>query len=109
MAACFQYPEEWDGLGGFKEGGSAPQHSLLFPNDVFQAGDHELRAQRAEAKPRAPGLQRWDDLGQVVTDEAETGVFCELFDHWPGERALDIRGPRRAMCGPPAEREVQAG
>lgn len=49
---------------------------------MLQPGDHLIRGQRAEAEPGAPGLQSWDDLGQVVADETEASVFCELLDHW---------------------------
>lgn len=48
---------------------------------MLQPGDHLIWGQRAEAEPGAPGLQSWDDLGQVVADETETSVFCKLLDH----------------------------
>lgn len=54
---------------------------LLFFYDMFQAGNHEFRCQGTKPEPRTPRLQGRDDLGQIVTDEAESGIFSEFLNH----------------------------
>lgn len=55
--------------------------SLLFLLDnVLQSRHHLVWRERAEAEPGAARLQGWDDLGQVVADQAESSVFCELLN-----------------------------
>lgn len=76
---------------------SCKANSLLFLYYMFQSRDHELGCQRAKSEPRAPRLQGRDDLGQVVTDEAEPGVFCELLNHWERNQTLHVRGPREGL------------
>lgn len=55
--------------------------SPLLLDYVLQPRDHLVRGQRAEAKPGAARLQGRDDLGQVVTDQTESSVFCKLLNH----------------------------
>lgn len=64
-------------------------HTPLLLDDVLQPRHHLLRGQWPEAKPGAAGLQGWDDLGQVVADQTEAGVFSELLYHW---RELAVGG-----------------
>lgn len=59
---------------------SSPDLPLLL-HDVLQPRHHLVRGQRPEAKPGATGLQGRDDLGQVVADHTESGVFRELLNH----------------------------
>lgn len=54
---------------------------LLLSDNVLQSRNHLVWRQRAEAEPGAARLQGRDDLGQVVADEAESSVFCELLNH----------------------------
>lgn len=56
-------------------------HSPLLLDNMLQTRDHLVLGQRAEAKPGAAGLQGRDDLGQVVADQTESGVFCKLLNH----------------------------
>lgn len=69
----------WQGMGQRGRGG-IPRSPLLL-DDVLEPRHHQLRGQGAEAEAGAAGLQGGNDLGQVVADEAEPGVFCELLDH----------------------------
>lgn len=57
-------------------------HIPLLLDDMLQPRHHLLRGQWPEAKPGAAGLQGWDDLGQVVADQTEPGVFSKLLYHW---------------------------
>lgn len=59
---------------------------LLFFCDMFQAGNHEFRGQGTESEPCTPGLQGGDDLWQIVTDEAKSGIFSKFLNHWQGKR-----------------------
>ena len=38
-------------------------------------------AEGSKSESRAPGLQGGDDLGEVVADETESCVLCELLYH----------------------------
>lgn len=53
---------------------------LFLLDNVLQPRNHLVLRQRAESEPGAPRLQGWDDLGQVVADEAKSSVFCELLN-----------------------------
>lgn len=57
-------------------------HPLLL-DDVLQPRHHQLWGEGPEAKAGAAGLQRGDDLGEVVADEAEARVLGELLNHSP--------------------------
>ena len=59
---------------------------LLFFYDVFQAGNHEFGSQWSESESCTPGLQGGDDLWQIVTDEAKSGIFSKLLNHWQEKR-----------------------
>lgn len=59
---------------------------LFFFDNMFQAGNHEFRSQGTESEPCAPGLQGGDDLGQIVTDEAKSGIFSKFLNHWQEKR-----------------------
>lgn len=59
----------------------------LLLDDMLQPRDHLVRRQWAEAKPGASRLQSRDDLGQVVADQTEPSVFCELLNHL-GDREI---------------------
>lgn len=55
-------------------------HSLLLPDDILQPRNHLVLGQWAKAETGASGLQGRDNLRQVVTDHAESGIFCELLN-----------------------------
>lgn len=59
---------------------------LLFSYDMFQAGNHEFRSQGTESEPCTTGLQSRDDLWQIVTDEAKSGIFSKFLNHWQKKR-----------------------
>lgn len=59
---------------------------LLFFYDVFQAGNHEFGSQWSKSESCTPGLQGGNDLWQIVTDEAKSGIFSKLLNHWQGKR-----------------------
>jgi len=42
---------------------------------------HVALRERWEPEPGAPGLQRWDDLADVVADQAESRVTSVLLNH----------------------------
>lgn len=47
-------------------------------DDVFEARHHLLRCERPESEARTPALDGWDDLAQIVTNQAEAHVLREL-------------------------------
>mmetsp|Transcript_34496 Transcript_34496/g.67521 ORF Transcript_34496/g.67521 Transcript_34496/m.67521 type:complete len:232 (-) Transcript_34496:264-959(-) len=49
--------------------------------DLLQPRSDVLWPQRREAEPRAPRLERGDDLVYVVADEAKPRVCCVVLDH----------------------------
>ncbi len=55
--------------------------ALLTVDDKLQAAPDVAVCQRREAEARAPRLQRWDDLVDIVADEAETRISRVLLDH----------------------------
>ena len=57
-------------------------HLLFLCDDIFKPWHDLFICERAKAKPHAARLEGRDDLGQVVADDAEPGVFCELLNHW---------------------------
>lgn len=65
-----------------------PTDLLFFFHNMFQAGNHEFRRQGTESEPCTPGLQGGDDLGQIVTDEAKSGIFSKFLNHWQEKRKL---------------------
>lgn len=68
------------GPGG-ERGTAGPPISPLLLDDVLQPRHHQLWGEGPEAKAGAAGLQRGDDLGEVVADEAEARVLGELLNH----------------------------
>ena len=46
-----------------------------------EAWQHLFGGERTEPEAGAPRLQSGDDLGQVVTDDAEARVLCKLLNH----------------------------
>lgn len=79
-------------------------YSLLLFYDMLQPRNHQLRRQGPEAKPHAPGLQGWDDLREVVADQAKPGVLGELLNHWGSKREAGIGVPlelqsSEGLCG----------
>lgn len=59
---------------------------LLFSYDMLQSGNHEFRSQGTESEPCTTGLQGRDDLWQIVTDEAKSGIFSKFLNHWQKKR-----------------------
>lgn len=59
---------------------------LLFFYNMLKAGDHEFRSEGTKSEPCTSGLQGWDDLWQIVTDEAKSGIFSKFLNHWQGKR-----------------------
>lgn len=53
---------------------------LLLAQNVEEAGANQLRVQRLEAEARAARLNRGNDLGDVVADEAEPRVLTVFLD-----------------------------
>ena len=47
---------------------------------MHEAGNHLVGGQRSEPEAGTTRLERRDDLGQVVTDDAEPRVLCELLN-----------------------------
>ena len=59
-------------------------HNLPIPfflDDMLESQFHLFRFQRSEPEPSAARLEGRDDLGEVVADQTETDVLCELFYH----------------------------
>lgn len=59
-----------------------PFYSLLLIDHMFQSGHHLVCGEGPEPKPRTPRLDGRDDFRQVVTDDAEPSVLCELLYDW---------------------------
>lgn len=72
------------------EGSLSYTHTPLLLDYMLQPGHHLIWGQWAEAKPGASGLQRWDDLWQVVADQAEPSVFCKLLNNWKAKRGYKL-------------------
>lgn len=53
----------------------------LFFDDVLKAGQNLFGGERAKSKSGATRLQCWNDLAEVVADDAETDVVGILFDN----------------------------
>ena len=63
------------------EHGSQYRCSLFVVDDDLQPLSHVLHIQWRETEARAAGLQRRDDLADVVADQAEACALCVLLDH----------------------------
>ena len=48
-----------------------PRNSLFFSNYLLKAEVHGLHGQGGEAEPGAPALERGNDPGRVVAEQAE--------------------------------------
>lgn len=62
--------------------------SLLLLDDMLQPGNHEFWRERAKAESGTPGLQGWDDLREIVADQAKSSVLCEFLYHCKGNIKL---------------------
>ena len=73
--------------------------------NVFEALNHQSRRQWSESEARAARLQRGDDFGDGVAEEAEAGAARELLDD-PAQGELGILGHRVALV---QDDELEAG
>jgi len=48
---------------------------------MVKPGQHLLRGEGTKPKSCAPGLQGWNDLIQVVADDAKSNVVCEFLNN----------------------------
>ena len=63
----------------------------LYIRDVLEARQDLLGVERSEPEPSTPGLKGGNDLGQVVADQAEPDIVCELFND-ASESVLGVGG-----------------
>lgn len=92
---CYSYPYFWDApFFSFPRVGkhdiSTHEHTHpcipFLVNHVLKSWYHLVGGEGSKSETGAAGLQGRNDLGKVITDQAETNILCVLLDNYNKHR-----------------------